>query len=66
MGYSDKQMKELTQTIKKLKVDYVVSGTPMNLEGLLRIGRPLVQVTYSYDAKEIGPVLREIKKVLGE
>lgn len=66
MGYSDKQMAELAQTIKKLKVDCVVSGTPMNLEGLLKIDRKLVQATYSYDEKEIAPVLSAIKKVLGE
>jgi len=66
MGYSDQQMRELAETIKKLKVDYVVSGTPMNLEGLLHIHRPLVHVSYSYDAKEVAPVLKEIAKVLGE
>ncbi len=66
MGYSNKQMKELAQTIKKLKVDYVVSGTPMNLEGLLHIKRPLVHVTYSYDGEEIAPVLKAVAKVLGE
>lgn len=66
MGYSDKQMGELAQTIKKLKVDYVVSGTPMNLEGLLHIDRKLVHVSYSYTEKEMAPVLKAIAKVLGE
>jgi len=66
MGYSDKQMAELAQTITKLKVDYVVSGTPMNLEGLLHIDRKLVHASYSYTEKEMAPVLKAIEKVLGE
>ena len=66
MGYSDRQMGELAQTIKKLKVDYVVSGTPMNLEGLLKMDRKLVQVSYSYNEKEMAPVLKAIGKVLGK
>ncbi len=66
MGYSDRQMGELAQTIKKLKVGYVVSGTPMNLEGLLKMDRKLVQVSYSYNEKEMAPVLKAIGKVLGK
>ncbi|NYZ60615.1 GTPase [Candidatus Micrarchaeota archaeon] len=66
MGYSDKQMHELAETIKKLKVDYVVSGTPMNLEGLLHIDRKLVHASYAYTEKEMAPVLKAIEKVLGE
>ncbi|NCO96987.1 MAG: GTPase [Candidatus Aenigmarchaeota archaeon] len=52
MGYGKKQMKELEDTINKIGCDAVVVGTPINLERLLKVNKPLVRVRY--DLEEIG------------
>ncbi len=52
MGYSDKQIKELEETINKIDCDAVVIGTPINLQKFIKIDKPSVRV--SYDIKEIG------------
>lgn len=46
MGYSDRQMSELEQTINNTPADVVVIGTPTNLERYLKLNKPAVRVTY--------------------
>jgi predicted GTPase len=59
MGYGDKQIAELEQTIKNADVDLVVIGTPIDLSRVLKIKQPSQRVRY--DLQEIGkPTLREI------
>lgn len=59
MGYGEKQMKELEETINNTDCDTVVVGTPINLGKLLKINKPAVRVTY--DIEEIGhPNLTDI------
>jgi predicted GTPase len=59
MGYSDRQIKELEDTINKIDCDAVVIGTPVNLQKFIKIDKPSVRV--SYDIKEIGkPTLDDI------
>jgi len=52
MGYGPQQMKELQETINRIPADVVVSGTPVRLNGLLKIDKPLIQVRY--ELREIG------------
>ena len=49
MGYSEKQRKELEQTINKTPCDLVIDGSPVNLARLLRIRKPVVNVSYAYE-----------------
>jgi predicted GTPase len=59
MGYGDKQIAELEQTIKNADVDLVVIGTPIDLSRVLKIKQPTQRVRY--DLQEIGkPTLRDI------
>ncbi len=59
MGYGDKQIKELEETINNSDVDLVVIGTPINLARVLKINKPHVRVTY--ELEEIGqPKLDEL------
>jgi predicted GTPase len=59
MGYSDKQMKDLEETINKSDVDLVVIGTPINLTRIINLNKPSVRVTY--ELEEIGtPTLKEL------
>ncbi len=59
MGYGDKQIKDLQETINKVDCDTVVIGTPIDLRRLVKIKKPAVRVTY--DLQEIGkPDLADI------
>ncbi len=59
MGYGEKQMKELEETINATPCDLVIIGTPINLGKLIKIKHPWQRV--SYDLQEIGrPTLVEI------
>jgi len=61
MGYGDKQVKELEQTINNADVDLVVVGTPIDLGRVLKINKPSQRVRY--ELQEIGqPTLSEILK----
>jgi len=52
MGYSDKQIKELEDTINRIEADAVIIGTPINLQKFIKIDKPSVRV--SYDIRELG------------
>jgi len=57
MGYGEKQMKELEQTIKNADVDLVIVGTPIDLTRVIKIDKPYQRVRY--ELQEIGqPTLR--------
>jgi len=59
MGYGEEQQGELKQTIEACDCDLVVVGTPIDLAGLLDLGKPSVRVTYSL--QEIGrPNLEDV------
>lgn len=61
MGYGDKQMKELEETINATPCDLVIIGTPINLGKLINIKHPWQRVRY--DLQEIGqPTLSDILK----
>ncbi|MFA5382747.1 MAG: GTPase [Candidatus Micrarchaeia archaeon] len=50
MGYSDKQIKELGEIIKKInqkeKIDYIISGTPIDLKLILKTTIPILKTKY--------------------
>ena len=52
MGYSDKQVKDLEETINKVPCDTVIIGTPINLKRIIKMNKPAVRVFY--DLEEIG------------
>ncbi len=59
MGYGEKQMKELEETINNSDVDVVVSGTPIDLNRVVKVNKPIVRVKYELD--EIGtPTLSDV------
>ena len=59
MGYGEKQMKELEETINNADVDVVVSGTPIDLNRVVKVNKPIVRVRYELD--EIGePTLNDV------
>jgi len=53
MGYSEKQLKELEETIRRTPCDFVLIATPIDLRHLVPIAQPSLRVTY--DVVERGP-----------
>jgi predicted GTPase len=62
MGYSDKQVKDLEETINKVPCDTVVIGTPINLKRIIKLKKPAVRVFY--ELEEIGTP--DLKTILTE
>ncbi|MBS3147005.1 GTPase [Candidatus Woesearchaeota archaeon] len=60
MGYSKVQIKELEATINKAVCDFVVDGTPTNLNRVIKVNKPIIDV--DYELKELGKV--DLEKVL--
>jgi len=61
MGYGDKQIAELQETINAIDCDLVLSGTPIDLRRVLKVDKPVVRVRYELD--EIGhPNLEDVLK----
>ncbi len=61
MGYGEKQIQELQETIDATPCDLVVSGTPIDLSRVLKANKPIVHVRYELD--EIGhPNLEDVLK----
>jgi predicted GTPase len=59
MGYSDRQLRELEQTIDAAECDVVVTGTPIDLGRLITSRHPIRHATY--DLQEVGkPTLVEL------
>jgi len=46
MGYGNHQIKDLQDTINATECDVVVSGTPIDLNRVLKANKPIIRVTY--------------------
>ena len=64
MGYGEKQMKELEQTINAVPCDLVLIGTPIDLGRMLKISKPSMRVTYELAEREPGQLKAAVAKVL--
>lgn len=53
LGYGEKQIAELKETVEKTPCDVVVIGTPVDLRRLVAINKPTVRV--KYELKVLGP-----------
>jgi predicted GTPase len=62
LGYGDKQVAELKETIDRIPCDVVVIGTPIDLRRVITITKPTVRV--KYELKVLGPV--SLEQVLDE
>ncbi len=69
MGYGEKQIKDLEETIKQVPCEAVLVGTPIDLRRVIKIDQPAARV--SYELQEIGePTLgavieKKLGKILG-
>jgi predicted GTPase len=59
MGYGEKQIKDLEETINRTPCDVVIIGTPIDLRRIIKINKPSIRVTY--ELKETGtPTLKNV------
>ena len=64
MGYGDKQMRELEQTINAAACDLVLIGTPIDLGRMLTLNKPALRVIYELEEREPGQLRKAIRGVL--
>jgi len=57
LGYGEKQIAELNETISHTPCDVVVIGTPVDLRRVIKINKPTVRVRY--ELKVLGPISLE-------
>lgn len=62
LGYDEKQIEELKETIDRTPCDVVVIGTPIDLRRVIAINKPTVRV--KYELKVLGPV--SLEQILDE
>ena len=65
MGYGAEQIRELEATIQATPADVVVEGTPIRLERVLSINKPIANVTYELEELEPGAIEARVREVLG-
>jgi len=64
MGYGDRQVSELQQTINAVDCDLVLIGTPIDLQRLLEIDKPAMRVRYELDEKAKEQLRSEVERVV--
>jgi predicted GTPase len=66
LGYGERQLADLEQTINSIDCDAVVIGTPIDLTRILKIEKPTVRVTYSFKESEGGKLTSMVKDKFGK
>ncbi len=64
MGYSDRQIADLEATINATPCDVVVEGTPIDLTRVLKVNKPIAEVTYELEELEPGVIEEMVRTVL--
>jgi predicted GTPase len=60
MGYGQRQIKHLEETLRRAECDLVVCATPIDLAKLLTIDKPILRVRYDYQDTDQGPSLEDV------
>jgi predicted GTPase len=58
-GYTEEQRRDLEETLNSIPADVIVSGTPIDLERILNLNKPVVRVHYRVKVVE-GPTLEDL------
>ena len=59
LGYGEKQIEELEKTINRAECDVVISATPINIQRVVNVNKPIVRVKYGM-GEEAAKRLEEI------
>jgi predicted GTPase len=65
MGYGEQQIRELEATIDATPADVVVEGTPIELRRVLRVKKPIANVTYELEEVEPGIIAAMVAAAVG-
>ncbi|MFQ5599967.1 MAG: cyclic 2,3-diphosphoglycerate synthase [Candidatus Krumholzibacteriia bacterium] len=60
MGYGERQMRDLEETINRVECDSVIVATPIDLGRVLQLDKPAVRVTYELDDSASQPNLEQL------
>jgi len=64
MGYGEAQVRELEETINATPADVVVEGTPIELARILKVNKPVANVTYELAEVEPGVIEELVAQVV--
>jgi predicted GTPase len=64
MGYGERQVRELEETIRATPADVVVEGTPIELSRILASDKPIVDVRYELEEVEPGRLAAAVERTL--
>lgn len=66
LGYSKKQVAELQATLNRAKsgVDYIISGTPVDLRRIIRTKIPVIHIGYEIKERKKGELEKSLKGFL--
>ena len=64
MGYGETQIRELEETINATPADVVVEGTPIDLSRIIKVNKPIVEVTYELEEIEPGVIEKAIRRTV--
>ncbi len=65
MGYSELQRQELSETIEASGAELVINGSPADIQGLLELSLPVVQVQYRWVQRQGPDLLEQVCRRLG-
>ncbi len=58
-GYSPQQIKDLEETLNSIPADVIIAGTPIRLDRIVKVNKPIVQVKYDIKIVE-GPTITDM------
>jgi len=62
MGYGKKQISELETTINNAECDIVVSGTPIDINRVIKVNKPIIRIRYGVGEK----TTKDLEKIIDE
>jgi len=66
MGYGDQQVSELQETINATPADVVVEGTPIDLQRIITVNKPIANVAYELEEVEPGVIEEMVAAAISE
>jgi predicted GTPase len=60
MGYGERQLRDLEATIAAVPCDAVVCATPIDLERVITVARPVARVTYEAQEYPEGALVKAV------
>jgi predicted GTPase len=64
MGYGEEQIRELEETINATPADVVVEGTPIQLDRIIKVNKPIANVTYELEEVDPGVIEEMVTAVV--